>query len=60
MARSYLPQDTCCDRFFYLVSIQEEAGVHTVEALGATEDTPEALWQSIKLIEKMINETLSG
>ena len=60
LERSYLPKDTCCDRQLYLISVQGEEGVQTVEALEATEDTPEALWQSIELIEALIDEAFSG
>lgn len=56
--RSHLPQDTCCDRILYLLSVQEEEAeeAHTVEALGGTPDMPPALGQSIDLIEEFIAE----
>jgi hypothetical protein len=60
LERTYLPKDTCCDRRLYLISIQGEEGVQTVEALEATPDTPGALWQSIELIEALIDEAFSG
>jgi hypothetical protein len=54
LERTYLPDDLCCDRRLYLVSVQGEGAVHTVEALQATPDTPDALWQSVALIEAVI------
>jgi hypothetical protein len=54
LERTYLPADLCCDRFLYLVSVQGAEAVHTVEALQATPDTPDALWQSVALIEAVI------
>lgn len=60
LERTYLPKDTCCDRQLYLISVQGDEGLHTVEALEATEGTPEALWQSIELIEALIDEAVSS
>lgn len=60
LERTYLPEDTCCDRFLYLISVQGNEGVQTVEALEATEGTPDALWQSVALIEAAIGDALSG
>ena len=56
LERSYLPEDTCCDRFLYLISVQGDEAVHTVEALEDTPGTPEALQDSIDLIEAFIVE----
>lgn len=58
--RTYLPEDTCCDRYLYLISVQGEENVQTVEALEATETAPANLWQSIELIEAVINEAFSS
>lgn len=54
LERTYLPEDLCCDRYLYLVSVQGEEAVQTVEALEATPDTPDALWQSVELIEEVV------
>jgi hypothetical protein len=54
LERTYLPPNLCCDRFLYLVSVQGAEAAHTVEALAATPDTPDALWQSVALIEGVI------
>jgi hypothetical protein len=54
LERSYVPADTCCDRFLYLISAEGEEEQHTVEALADAEDAPQAAWQSIDLIETFV------
>lgn len=54
LERTYLPKDLCCDRFLYLISAQSDGDVQTVEALGSTDDTPQAVWDSIEVIESFI------
>jgi hypothetical protein len=56
LERTYLPDDLCCDRYLYLVSVQGAEEVQTVEALEATPETPDALWQSVERIEAVIAE----
>ena len=58
--RTYLPEDTCCDRYLYLISVQGTETGQAVEALEATEAAPANLWQSIELIEAVINEAFSS
>lgn len=60
LERTYLPEDTCCDRFLYLISVQGDENVQTVEALEAAEEAPAALWQSVELIEAVIDEAFSS
>lgn len=60
LERTYLPEDTCCDRYLYLIGVQGAENVQTVEALEATEAAPANLWQSIELIEAVINEAFSS
>jgi hypothetical protein len=48
---SYLPEDTCCDRFFYEVTAVHNSTYHTVRTLEATPDMPEALQQALRLIQ---------
>ncbi|MCC6602997.1 MAG: hypothetical protein IT327_07295 [Anaerolineae bacterium] len=60
LERSYLPEDTCCDRYLYLISVQGEENAQTVEALEATEAAPANLWQSVALIEAVINEAFGS
>lgn len=53
---SYLPEDTCCDRFFYEITAVQNSTYHTVRTLEATPDMPEALQQSLRLIQTTLFE----
>jgi hypothetical protein len=54
LARSYLPEDPCCDRYLYLISAERDGEVQTVEALEATPDTPDIVWKNVELIESFV------
>ncbi len=60
LERTYLPEDTCCDRYLYLISVQGDEDVQTVEALEAVEAAPATIGQSVSLIEAVINEAFSN
>lgn len=60
LERTYLPEDTCCDRYLYLISVQGDEGQQTVEALEATDGVPDALGVSVDLIETLISESFNG
>jgi hypothetical protein len=51
---SYLPEDTCCDRFFYEITAVQGTTFHTVTTLEATPDMPESLQQSLQLIQNAV------
>lgn len=53
---SYLPNDTCCDRFFYEVTAVKNSTFHTVITLDATPDMPEALQQALRLMQTTLLE----
>jgi len=44
----------------YLISVQGNDGGQTVEALEAAAESPAALWQSVALIEAVIDEAFSS
>jgi hypothetical protein len=48
---SYLPEDSCCDRFLYEVTAVNNTTFHTVTTLENTPDMPEALQQTLRLIQ---------
>ena len=52
----YLPDDTCCDRFLYEVTAVQGSNRHTVTTLEATPDMPEALQQTLRLIQTALFE----
>lgn len=53
---SYLPDDTCCDRYFYQITAVQSSTFHTVNTLESTPDMPEALQQSLRLIQTALFE----
>jgi len=48
---SYLPEDSCCDRFLYEITAVNNTAFHTVTTLEDTPDMPEALQQTLRLIQ---------
>ncbi|VAW34905.1 hypothetical protein MNBD_CHLOROFLEXI01-5278 [hydrothermal vent metagenome] len=48
---SYLPEDSCCDRFLYEIMAVNNTTFHTVTTLEDTPDMPEALQQTLRLIQ---------
>ena len=42
----YLPEDQCCDRFVYVITITQGADTHTVTTIDAAE-APEGLFDVI-------------
>ena len=57
LENSYLPEDTCCDRFLYEITALQSSTFHTVTTLEATPDMPESLQQSLNLIENALFAT---
>ena len=53
---TYLPEDTCCDRFFYEITAVNNSTFHTVTTLEDTPDMPEALQQTLRLIQNALFE----
>lgn len=51
---SYLPDDTCCDRYLYEITAVQNTTYHTVNTLENTPDMPEALQQSLRLLETVL------
>jgi hypothetical protein len=48
---SYLPKDTCCDRFLYEITAVQASEDQTVVTLESTPDMPEALQQTLRLLQ---------
>ncbi|HSM54787.1 MAG TPA: hypothetical protein VK879_01415 [Candidatus Sulfomarinibacteraceae bacterium] len=59
LEQSYVPGDTCCDRYFYNLSVNAPDRVHAVSAVEATEDVPESVWESIDLIQQFVETHLT-
>ena len=56
LENSYLPDDTCCERFFYEITAVQNTSFHTVHTLEATPDMPEALQQALRLLQTALLE----
>lgn len=54
---TYLPDDTCCDRFLYEVTAVQSSTFHTVTTLENTPDMPEALQQTLRLLQTALFES---
>lgn len=51
---TYLPEDTCCDRYLYELTAVQDTTFHSVTTLENTPDMPEALQQSLRLIQTLL------
>lgn len=56
VAGDYVPEETCCDRFFYTVTLRVQDDVYTIQALGDAEETPDAVWEIIDAVEQFIQD----
>ncbi len=51
---SYIPVNTCCDRFTYVITVQHNNQTKTVTTIDAAPDSPPELWQTIDAIVNLI------
>jgi hypothetical protein len=51
---TYLPDDTCCDRYLYEITAVQDTTFHSVTTLENTPDMPEALQQSLRIIQNLL------
>ena len=51
---TYLPEDTCCERYLYEITAVQDTTFHSVTTLENTPDMPEALQQSLRLIQNLL------
>jgi len=56
MKDSYMPLDTCCDRFTYQLSVTVDGKSHTVTALEDAQETPEEFWKAIDIVNGLLKE----
>ncbi len=59
LAPEYLPKDTCCDRFFYTVTVNDGSRTHAVNTIDDAPNAPDGLWMLISAIMTAVNETPS-
>jgi len=55
LASRYIPQDTCCDRFTYSVTIRDCQQIHTVTAVKDAPEVPDDVWTVIRTIEDLLS-----
>lgn len=53
---SYMPLDTCCDRFTYQLSVTVDGKSHTVTALEGAQETPDEFWKAIEIVNGLLKE----
>lgn len=56
MEADYTPLDTCCDRFTYKVTVNGASASNTVTTIDAAKEAPEALWQLIDEVNRLVEE----
>ncbi|MDX1687464.1 MAG: hypothetical protein R3248_05735 [Candidatus Promineifilaceae bacterium] len=56
LAGDYVPEETCCDRFFYTVTLRVQDEIYTIKALDGAEETPDAVWEIIDTVEQFIQD----
>ena len=56
MQNTYLPQDTCCDKFSYTLTIVADGQKNTVSTIDAAEDAPAELWEIIGMVTEFLAE----
>lgn len=51
---AYIPDNTCCDRLTHKLTVRRGDRVHTVTTMDAAPNAPQALWQSIDIMGRLI------
>lgn len=54
MAPSYIPQNVCCDRFSYRLTVQHEGQIYTVNTVDAAPDMPPELDRILGEIDQVL------
>jgi hypothetical protein len=52
---SYMPLDTCCDRFTYTLVVGTDGGAHRVTTIDDS-DAPEAVWNALDSVSTFIQD----
>lgn len=51
---SYVPKDTCCDRFTHVITVQTGSEAHTVTTIDQAPDEPAALTAVLQTINELV------
>jgi hypothetical protein len=54
MQASYMPKDTCCDRFTYQLDVTVNGMPHSVTVLEAAPETPAEFWQALETVNSLL------
>lgn len=49
-----MPQDTCCDRFIYQLTVTVDGKPHSVTVLEAAAETPAEFWQALEVVNSLL------
>lgn len=60
MSASYMPLDTCCDRFTYWLAVRQGDQLHTVQALSAEASVPPAFWTVLAAVQGAVEAASAG
>lgn len=52
----YLPENTCCDRYSYIITVKYNEQEHRVETMDGYEDLPHSLWVVLQSMNAFINK----
>ncbi|MBI2845624.1 MAG: hypothetical protein HYX86_03650 [Chloroflexi bacterium] len=55
---SYLPDDTCCDRFIYEITLHYQGQSKTVTTIDAAEGEPEGLGRILAELNRLLGEIM--
>ena len=53
---SYVPKDTCCDRFFYSLTIRQGDKEKTVTTMDDAPNVPDEVWQALGKLSSLLND----
>lgn len=53
LQQNYIPEDTCCDRYTYTLTVQSEGEPRQVTFLEEAE-APDVLWQSLESVQNFV------
>lgn len=52
----FMPENTCCDRFFYTLTVQTGGMSNTIETVDDAPGVPEAVWEILSVVDETLPE----
>ena len=56
LGSAYLPQNTCCDRFLYELTVTLDDRSHTVKTMDGVETAPQELWDILAIVISLFDQ----